>query len=475
VVSKFSAQINLFDGGTATKERVCFYDLHGGKNRAVFSAMTPKAMLYFSERYGIPIVSDPESLGDYRVVLFSLHCFRDFYLVSDLAAKKRSGQEWIAGGNACATPNSVLWIMDHVWVGDCLRSFPLILAGERDLPSMAHASSPSAPVEYADEDISDELLQFNTAEVEMSKGCPRRCLFCIHPWRHHYQEAEKEQVVDYLLKTPRKGVGLMSNSSDDVSFYGEVAALLHKLGKTDMIVSNAVQGLTREVLATRKREVLLGIEGMSERLRFVVNKPIRQAALRERVGWCLDAGVQVRTVYQFNLPGEDESDFDELREDVAYLNERHRKGSWSLPFIPHHPSAHTPMQWSVPSYDIKQYRRLQAWRETLFGSRNSGIAMYSPQPLGPGKWFSQVVAEWLPITPKVSAAMRKVPNNLGLPDMVEKLRKGGVELPNDFWNRDNETVFPWSNVRTEGDDSNKWKRYERMVAVLSGPRFVRVS
>jgi hypothetical protein len=98
VVSKFSAQINLFDGGTATKERVCFYDLHGGKNRAVFSAMTPKAMLYFSERYGIPIVSDPESLGDYRVVLFSLHCFRDFYLVSDLAAndftRRHRGGHW---------------------------------------------------------------------------------------------------------------------------------------------------------------------------------------------------------------------------------------------------------------------------------------------------------------------------------------------------------------------------------------------
>lgn len=454
-------------------QRVCFFDLSAGKSRAKFSAYTPKAMVFFSEKHGVPVVGDPADLASFDVVFFSLHCFRDFYKIARLAQYKRPGQEWVAGGNACATPTGVSWIMDHIWIGDCRASFPRILAGERDLPGMWSAKNPDRVIRYVDEDIDPEPL--SASEIEMSKGCPRRCLFCIHPWRHHYQEAPKEKIQDFIRAHPGRGVGLVSNSSDDVSYYDEIAATLTEAGKTDMIVSNAVQGLTEAVVSQRKREMLLGVEGMSERLRWAVNKPIPRETYRAKLDLCLRHGKQIRTVYQLNLPGEEARDFDELVDDITYMRRQFTKGSWAIPFIPNQPSAHTPFQWVVPRYSVEMADRVMEFRKSMFGSGATGITFYVPAVLGAAKWFAQVIAEWIPITPRVADAVEKIPPKLGVREMVQALDALDVTLPREFLHRDRDTVFPWSNIITTGDDADKRKRFEGMERKLSSPRFTGTS
>lgn len=462
-------QVSLPMIASRRARKACFFDLRGGKDTAKFSAYTPKAMTFFATKYGVPVVGNPADLAAFDVVFFSLHCFRDFYRVARMAHHKRAGQEWVAGGNACTTPTGVEWIMDYIWIGDCRASFPLILAGERDLQGMYNPRAPAREIRYVDEDVDPEPL--TSSEIEVSKGCPRRCLFCIHPWRHHYQEAPQEKIEAFIRAHPGKGVGLVSNSSDDVSYYDDLSAVLAETGKTDMIVSNAVQGLTEGVVAQRKREMLLGVEGMSERLRWVVNKPIPRRVLREKIDLCLSHGKQIRTVYQFNLPGEEAHDFDELEEDVRYFQRAYKKGSWSVPFIPNQPSAHTPFQWVVPRYSDDMNRRIEAFRSTLIGTNKTGIALYSPHPLGAPKWFAQLIAEWIHITPAVADAVEKIPAHLDVPAMASTLSALGVALPPAFLQRDRNTVFPWSNIITTGDDADKWKRYEGMIRKLASARF----
>lgn len=467
-MAKAKVQLQLF--GAQRAKRVCFFSLHPSATAKKFSAYAPKAMIYFSERYSVPVVDNPADLSGFDVVLFSLHCFRDFYLVSRMAHHKRPGQEWIAGGNACTTPTGVSWIMDYVWIGDCRDSFPKIVAGERSLPGLLSTRDISVPIRYVDEDI--DPIPFNASEIEMSKGCPRRCLFCIHPWRHRYQESPKEKIMEFIASRPGKAVGLVSNSSDDVSYYEEIADFLTASGKTDMIVSNAVQGLTEEVVSQRKRELLLGVEGMSERLRWVVNKPISRDVLRAKIDLCLHHGKQIRTVMQFNLPGEELADFDEFERDVEYFQRKYSKGSWAAPFIPNQPSAHTPFQWVVPRYSLEMQARIMEFRTRMFGSNKRGIAFYTPAPLGPSKWFAQVIAEWIPITPAVDAAVQRLPQKADVPTMAQALDAAGVKLPSAFLNRHEHTVFPWSNVITTGDDPDKWKRYAGMRRKLASARFV---
>ncbi len=460
-------QLPMFAAPAKPRARACFFDLAGGK-RAKFSARTPKAMIMFSERYGVPIVSDPTDLAAFDVVFFSLHCFRDFYKVAAIAHHKRAGQEWIAGGNAAATPTGIAWIMDHVWIGDCNESFGLLLAGERHLPGLLDTRHPAREIRYVDEDISAAPL--NDSEIEMSKGCPRKCLFCIHPWRHRYQEQPRETVEAFVSTRKGKGVGLVSNSSDDVTYYEDLSKFLDDLGKTDMVVSNAVQGLSDDMVSRRKREMLLGVEGMSERLRWIVNKPISRDVLREKIGLCLKYGRQIRTVYQFNLPGERADDFEELRADVEHFRATVKKGSWAIPFIPNQPSAHTPLQWREPTYSWEMFDRIQAFRTNLFGSKNTGIAFYVPAPLGGAKWFAQQIAEWIPITPAVAAAVEKIPMRLTVAEMVSHLAANGVALPSAFLDRKADTVFPWSNIVTTGDDADKRGRFDYMTRKLASTR-----
>ncbi|WP_461249384.1 hypothetical protein, partial [Streptococcus uberis] len=92
-------------------------------------------------------------------------------------------------------------------------------------------------------------------------------------------------------------------------------------------------------------------------------------------------------------------------------------------------------------------------------------------PLGAGKWFAQVIAEWVPITPQVAAVVERLPSKFAVPAMVEWLASRGVTLPAAFFSRNRDTVFPWANVVTSGDDADKWKRYAGMQRKLASDRF----
>ena len=455
--------------GAAPRKRACFFSLHPRDKTKKFSAYAPKAMLHFTEKYDIPVVEKPEDMAPFDTVFFSLHCFRDFYLVARMAQYKRPGQEWIAGGNACATPAPMAWIMDYIWVGDCRNSFARLLAGEREMEGLFNSRDPYRPVKYVDEDLHVE--QLTPTNLEMSKGCPRRCLFCIHPWRHRYQEQPKEVVENFIRTYPKMRLGLISNSSDDVSYYEEISELLHSLNKHDMTVSNAVQSYTEEMAQRRTADMLFGVEGMSERLRWVVNKPIPQGLLRDRVDICLKHQGKVRLIYQFNLPGETAEDFAEFEADVRYWRSKWSAGQVALTFIPNQPSAHTPFQWVVPRYDMAQHARLIDMRTRLIGSGKSGLGMYLPTPLGSKLWFSQVIAEWIPVTPALDAAVAKLPQWADVPTMVQALEYRGFKLPPGFLQRDQNTVFPWANILTEGDDADKWKRFAGMQRKLASDRF----
>lgn len=461
-------QLPLF-GVKAREKRACFFSLHPKDKTKKFSAYAPKAMTHFATKYGLPVIEHPADLASFDLVFFSLHCFRDFYLVARMAHHKRKGQEWIAGGNACATPAPMGWIMDYVWVGDCRSSFARILAGEREMPGMYDPRYPDRPVQYIDEDLHQEAI--TPTNLEMSKGCPRRCLFCIHPWRHRYQEQPQEVVEDFIRKFPKMRLGLISNSSDDVSYYEQVSDLLHKTGKQDMTVSNAVQSYSQEIAEQRKADMLFGVEGMSERLRWIVNKPITRDLLREKIDLCLRTSGKLRVIYQFNLPGEQARDLDEFEADVDYFRARYQQGALATTFIPNQPSAHTPFQWVVPRYSLETQARLEDLRKRWIGSGRAGLGVYLPTPLGSRRWFAQVIAEWLPVTPALDAAVEKLPARAEVSEMVEALAALGVTLPRAFLHRDEHTVFPWSNIVTKGDDADKWRRFVGMERKLASARF----
>ncbi|OHD25690.1 MAG: hypothetical protein A2Y38_00405 [Spirochaetes bacterium GWB1_59_5] len=421
--------------------------------------VTPLAMQYFVQRHDLSLLSlrDKPDLSDVEVLFFSLHSWRDFYDIARLP--KAPGQIWIAGGPAVYSPIGVSHRMDYIHVGDGVAAMQRMVQGEFEGPGTinTHCMNTVQAVEEPPQVCFD-------SRIVMSVGCKRKCAFCVNAWRRKYVERPESEVVEFLQRTPYKGVSLLSNSSDDVSYYANLTPFLQ--GKSDMVVSNHISAITEAFAASRSREVLLGIEGMSERLRASVLKPCPAEKIQKVLLLLFNHGVQARTVFQFNLPTETLADLEELRTLVHEIQPA-SKGSWAIPFIPHQPSPHTPLQWSTPTYSIPMAEAIMDFRQSMFGSKDTGVGVYVPAPLYPGRWFAQQVAEWLPVTPEVADAVEALPRKAAVPEMIEFLAKRNVRLPEAFLDRNEHTVFPWDCVEVRQPKARLWQVYEQLQKIRS--------
>jgi len=414
---------------------------------------------YFASRYGVPMINRPEDLPQTGTVLWSIHSFRDAYKVAAMSHLKGDA-EWVTGGNAATNPTGVAWIMDRIFLGDAWAEFGQILAGDRSHPSLYNPSDPG-PVPLNEEPIPDHPVA--PGVVMMSVGCPRRCLFCVNAFRRPYEEQDQQVILDYVRGSARKGIDLISNSSSDVSYYEDITRTLADAGKTDTGISMAMAATSDEVIAARKREMLWGIEGMSQRMRKLMNKPIKRALLRERLIRALQLGKQVRTVYQFNFPTETVEDWEEFLGDVEHVREACDSGYWAIPFIPHQPTAMTPTQWLRPQYSLDMVERIMAFRKSMFGSKENGVGVYVPAPLYPRGWFQQVLSEWLPITPALAAAAQALPHKAPIPELVSRMDDAGFDVSHIFdSDKPKDYAFPWDHIQPWMDRDRLWHFAKRL-------------
>jgi len=432
---------------------VCFYHLNSGK--------PPRVVEYFSKTQNVPIVSDPVDLEGMKTVFFSIHSTRDAFKVAKLAKHKRQGSVWIAGGNAATNPTAIKWIMDYVFIGDAFVAFEKILNGTFDLRGMLNCSENNI-VCFNDEDNFKKA--YSLGFYELSKGCKRKCFFCVNAWRREYKENNFESVKKYLDSFDGRVVNLRSNSSDDVSFYPELIQIMKTKGIIDLNISTSIQTLTDEHIQSKSAGVKmpLGVEGFSERLRKILNKPIKNDALLDAVDRCLFYGKKIRTVYQFNLPGETENDFDALLQDIEYMRQRHKKGSYSIAFIPHNANAFTPMQWEKPYYNLNTLDRILELGERMKGSGKTGLSVHPIIPLSPLGWFKMQISEFVPITPQVAKALPdSAPKKETVEYYIDRV-SAAVDVGYVFEEKDENFDFPWDNVKVATDKKELYRHYQKM-------------
>jgi len=433
-------------------DRVAFYDLSRGRK-------TPLATQHFAGKHGLPIVSDPMALDGLATVFFTLHSWRDFFELAKLHKRKGSA-EWIAGGNATATPLSVAWALDYLYVGDAWADFEAILAGDRDLPGMLNCRNPGQVVYQEREPMPEPFMP---GKVVLATGCKHRCVFCVTGWRRGYAEADQDRIEEHIRRAAgsgRKGVMLLSNSTADVSYCDELQEMLERYGVSNTRGSNALAAVTPELVEKQKTSFLFGIEGMHEDVRRAVGKPISRERLHSVLDLVLSAQRRLRTVYQFGLPGELSSDFDGFADDVRAIRARHSAGGWSIPFIPNQVSAHTPLQWDAPHYDLEMHARLDGFSKELRATRDDfGALVFMPNILQTRGWMTQTLAEWVEVTPELDRALRKLPANAPLPEQLERLGAAGHDVAYVFEPKPRDYEFPWDIVETP---SHSREQRERM-------------
>jgi len=209
--------------------------------------------------------------------------------------------------------------------------------------------------------------------VEIMRGCPGRCRFCQASFcRRPIRYRSIEKIIDIAKScyhsTGFDTVSLLSLSSADYPNLEELVSGLHKyfsdkhvgLSLPSLRVDRQLQILPKLLTSVRKSGLTIAVEAASEKLREIINKPLKDedlfAALEEayRCGW-----QKLKLYFMVGLPGETEEDIKkivELSYQVAKLRKQvdgkagqtlNRSGSGQINitiswFVP---KPHTPFGW----------------------------------------------------------------------------------------------------------------------------------
>lgn len=314
----------------------------------------------------------------------------------------------ITGGAASTSPYSLGKYCDAVCVGDGQRFYDVLfnvgLQEAFKLPNV-WIDGETRRVEI------DQNYPFDMPPIQAEdgayrlwcgRGCKNKCKFCQTGWAYEYKENPNgNQVVSQAKQILAQGkkIAYLSNDVAQHSFYDKLPPTEHG--------SYSVRFLKKYGLPPA-RQIRLGIEGVSERLRKSVAKPISYDDLLGCTKWLNANKKSVRYFMIAGLPEETKEDWEELKQLIQQWKRETPKGVLALSFTAFCPDPATPFATVALNDDYWDY--YTDFKEWFFG----------------GRGWSNRVKLMNPQQPK--ARMQKAILSMGLTE--EQLREGGHISPN---------------------------------------------
>lgn len=314
----------------------------------------------------------------------------------------------IAGGAGALSPHHLGLVADVVCCGDGRRTLDTLklsgMPGVKNLPeSWVHGQT--RPVEIRSGfpwDAPPIQAEDGAYRLWCGRGCRKKCFFCQTGWACEYEE---NPSPDRLISTAKKmisdgnSIAYLSNDPSQHSFHDRLPPVMHG--------SYSVEYL-RKYGAPSARQIRLGVEGVSSRVRSWVGKPISQQDLVGCTSWLNGLGKSVRWFMIAGIPGETDEDWAELRETVLKWKMVCLRGVLALSFTAWQPEPATPM--GILPVEDSYWKRFCDFRDWFF-------------TVG----WSNRIKLMAPASP--TARMESAIARMGLP--VSALRAGGSWGPND--------------------------------------------
>jgi radical SAM family uncharacterized protein len=236
-----------------------------------------------------------------------------------------------------------------------------------------NASVPFAPIVPFVQAVHERVT------VEIMRGCPGRCRFCQasfcrRPIRYRSIERIIEIAKACYHSTGFDTVSLLSLSSAEYPEIEKLAEKLHEYFKDKHVgislpslrVDKQLNLLPELVSSVRKAGLTIAVEAASEKLRQIVNKPLKDEDLFAAVEAAYRAGwQQFKLYFMVGLPGETLEDVKRivhLSYDLARLRKKidNKTGSVNVAVSWFVPKAHTPFGWlgQRPREYFEQARKL---------------------------------------------------------------------------------------------------------------------
>lgn len=178
-------------------------------------------------------------------------------------------------------------------------------------------------------------FQDGTMRLWVSRGCRRRCLFCQTGWESEYrQRPDLETIYAQARSLASAGEKPFYTSNDQSELdWSRLPQLEHLSATVDGLRPLLVDGRVGNAKSVR-----IGVEGVSERLRRGIGKPMGTDDLVAMSIEIMRRGVTLRWFLIAGLPGETDEDYAELREAVLGFKRHCDKGAVMMhfhAFLPH--------------------------------------------------------------------------------------------------------------------------------------------
>ncbi|WP_456478264.1 radical SAM protein [Geoglobus ahangari] len=336
---------------------------------------------YLAERFytdvfdGLRSVENATPLKDFEVALFSIQYEEDvFNAVRILRESGFSGRS-VAGG-PCVIQNPLPYakIFDRLFVGEAENAV-LDVVEDRSVEGLVPHSYRRRRVELDSEmrsEIIGEGAYGRALIVEIGRGCPRGCRFCVV--RQIYSPARwrsAESILEFAEENRKLAdkVAIIAPSPTDHPEFKEIVSGLRELGFEVSPSSIRADRFDEEMaeLISGTRTLTLAPEAGSERLREALNKGISEDDIISAVE-IAESAERIKLYFMFGLPGEEQEDLEEIVRMVERIRRMGKKVSVSAnPLVP---KPHTPFQWlpygGDPERDVREnLRELKRKRKFL--------------------------------------------------------------------------------------------------------------
>ncbi len=215
--------------------------------------------------------------------------------------------------------------------------------------------------------------------IEIMRGCPGRCRFCQasfcrRPIRFRSAEKVFELAKESYHASGFDTVSLLSLSTADYPHLEELAARLHGyfedkhvgLSIPSLRVDQQLKLVPKLFASVRKSGLTIAVEAAGDRLRQIINKPLKNSDLFATVEEAYRAGWQkLKLYFMVGLPGETLDDVKEIVSLCYQLARRRREvdgktGNINVTVSWFVPKPHTPLGWlpQRPRAYFEQARRL---------------------------------------------------------------------------------------------------------------------
>jgi len=295
-------------------------------------------------------------LGDFDILAFSLSCETDFAVLPAILgplgipvrAEARAGRRFpllLAGGAAIgANAAAVSRVFDVLVPGEAETVLPRLLErfladgprpvaaadlpgvwtpAFRAVPNPSGAWHPVAEAPAWSHLISSRNVFGGAGLIEVMRGCPRRCPFCLARALYHPpRPVPAARVLDWVDRHSHvTDLGLIAPSLFDHPELRELFAGLLARGRRVHNSSAKWEKLDGEILAALRqlgvRSLTLAPETGSARLRTALEKPLCEESFSATLDRVWGEGFEgVKLYFMLGLPGETEDDIDET---VAFL------------------------------------------------------------------------------------------------------------------------------------------------------------